>query len=53
MDTETNWVYRVFEPHGSDGWRPYGSDPEWWRGTITADDSSEGPSTLSPSSSRT
>ncbi|MFB7111908.1 hypothetical protein [Streptomyces sp. NPDC056190] len=43
MGTETDWVYRVFEPHGSEGWRPYGSDPERWRGTITADDSSEGP----------
>ncbi|MFI6495433.1 hypothetical protein [Streptomyces sp. NPDC050564] len=43
MGTETNWVYRVDEPHGSQGWRPYGSDPERWRGTITADDSSEGP----------
>ena len=43
MDTETDWVYRVFEPHGSEGWRPYGSDPERWRGMITVDDSSEGP----------
>ncbi|MFD7408880.1 hypothetical protein ACFV7R_41000 [Streptomyces sp. NPDC059866] len=43
MGTETDWVYRVFEPHGSEGWRPYGSDPERWRGTITADDSSQGP----------
>ncbi|MEU1409767.1 hypothetical protein ABZ471_47605 [Streptomyces sp. NPDC005728] len=43
MGTETDWVYRVLEPHGSDGWRPYGTDPERWRGTITADDSSEGP----------
>ncbi|MFF4760861.1 hypothetical protein [Streptomyces sp. NPDC001292] len=43
MGTETDWAYRVFEPHGSEGWRPYGSDPERWRGTITADDSSEGP----------
>jgi hypothetical protein len=43
MGTETNWVYRVDEPHGSDGWRPYDTDPERWRGTITADDSSEGP----------
>jgi len=43
MGTETDWVYRVFEPHGSEGWRPYGSDPERWRGSITADDSSEGP----------
>jgi hypothetical protein len=43
MGTETDWVYRVCEPHGSEGWRPYGRDPERWRGTITADDSSEGP----------
>ncbi|MEV5079077.1 hypothetical protein ACIQFZ_12125 [Streptomyces sp. NPDC093064] len=43
MGTETDWVYRVFEPHGSEGWRPYGRDPERWRGTITADDLSEGP----------
>jgi hypothetical protein len=43
MDTETDWVYRVCEPHGSEGWRPYGRDPERWQGTITADDSSEGP----------
>ncbi|MFE9926988.1 hypothetical protein ACFYQA_37295 [Streptomyces sp. NPDC005774] len=43
MGTETDWVYRVFEPHGSEGWRPYGNDPERWRGSITADDSSEGP----------
>ncbi|WP_406358490.1 hypothetical protein OHB56_38265 [Streptomyces sp. NBC_01635] len=33
----------MFEPHGSEGWRPYGSDSERWRGSITADDSSEGP----------
>ncbi|UXY22693.1 hypothetical protein N8I84_31270 [Streptomyces cynarae] len=43
MDTETDWVYRVFEPHGSEGWRPYGRDPERWRGMITTDDMSEGP----------
>ncbi|MGR6973565.1 hypothetical protein ACU639_28910 [Streptomyces cynarae] len=43
MDTETDWVYRVFEPHGSEGWRPYGRDPERWRGMITTDDLSEGP----------
>lgn len=43
MGTETDWAYRVFEPHGSEGWRPYSSDPERWQGTITADDSSEGP----------
>ncbi|MGW4825626.1 hypothetical protein ACWEP4_43935 [Streptomyces sp. NPDC004227] len=42
MNTETDWVYRVFEPHGSEGWRPYGSDPEWWQGVITAPDSTEG-----------
>ncbi|MFF4692382.1 hypothetical protein [Streptomyces sp. NPDC001307] len=42
MDTSTDWVYRVFEPHGSEGWRPY-DDPERWHGSITADDSAEGP----------
>ncbi|MEV0694488.1 hypothetical protein [Streptomyces sp. NPDC050388] len=42
MNTETDWVYRVFEPHGSEGWRPYGSDPERWQGAITAPDSTEG-----------
>jgi hypothetical protein len=41
MNTETDWVYRVFEPHGSEGWRPYG-DPEQWHGTITSDDSGDG-----------
>ncbi|WP_028803945.1 hypothetical protein [Streptomyces sp. 142MFCol3.1] len=43
MGTETNWAYRVDEPHGSQGWRPYGTDPERWRGTITAEASSENP----------
>ncbi|MEU0602746.1 hypothetical protein ABZ484_31670 [Streptomyces sp. NPDC006393] len=42
MNTNTDWVYRVFEPHGSEGWRPYGSDPERWQGAITASDSTEG-----------
>lgn len=42
MGTETDWVYRVLEPHGSEGWRPYGHDPERWRGAIAAADSSEG-----------
>ncbi|MER6108273.1 hypothetical protein [Streptomyces hirsutus] len=42
MNTETDWAYRVFEPHGSEGWRPYGSDPERWQGAITASDSTEG-----------
>ncbi|MGX4695444.1 hypothetical protein [Streptomyces sp. JNUCC 63] len=42
MNTETDWVYRVFEPHGSEGWRPYGSDPERWQGAITAADSVDG-----------
>ncbi|GAA3063628.1 hypothetical protein GCM10010448_53640 [Streptomyces glomeratus] len=41
MGTETDWVYRVFEPHGSEGWRPYG-DAERWHGAITAPDSAEG-----------
>ncbi|GHE83651.1 hypothetical protein GCM10014715_44340 [Streptomyces spiralis] len=43
MNTETDWAYRVFEPHGSEGWRPYGSDAERWQGTITTDDANEGP----------
>ncbi|MGW1811627.1 hypothetical protein [Streptomyces sp. NPDC002078] len=42
MNTTTDWTYRVFEPHGSEGWRPYGSDPEQWHGVITAADSDEG-----------
>ncbi|MCP3770185.1 hypothetical protein [Streptomyces sp. MAR25Y5] len=42
MNAETDWVYRVFEPHGSEGWRPYGSEPERWHGAITASDSAEG-----------
>ncbi|MET9964619.1 hypothetical protein ABZZ80_01485 [Streptomyces sp. NPDC006356] len=37
MDTEKGWVYRVDEPHGSQGWRPYGADPERWRGTVITD----------------
>ncbi|MER6978159.1 hypothetical protein [Streptomyces carpinensis] len=37
MGIETDWTYRVDEPHGSEGWRPYG-DPEQWRGTITTDE---------------
>ncbi|MFE0512938.1 hypothetical protein [Streptomyces sp. NPDC058964] len=41
MSTETDWVYRVDEPHGSQGWRPYGSQPERWRGTVTTDDPEE------------
>ncbi|AKJ15561.1 hypothetical protein ABB07_37515 [Streptomyces incarnatus] len=41
MSTETDWVYRVDEPHGSEGWRPYGDQPERWRGTVTSDDPKE------------
>ncbi|MFF0791647.1 hypothetical protein [Streptomyces spiralis] len=41
MGTETDWVYRVDEPHGSAGWRPYGRDPARWRGRITTDDPAE------------
>ncbi|MGW1913564.1 hypothetical protein ACWCQS_23235 [Streptomyces sp. NPDC002076] len=41
MSTETDWVYRVDEPHGSAGWRPYGDHPDRWRGTITTDDPAE------------
>jgi hypothetical protein len=40
MGTETDWVYRVEEPHGSEGWRPY-DGPERWRGTIITDDPTE------------
>ncbi|WP_055494705.1 hypothetical protein [Streptomyces sp. TP-A0356] len=41
MGTETDWVYRVDEPHGSQGWHPYGDHPGRWRGTITSDDPAE------------
>ncbi|MFJ5030484.1 hypothetical protein ACIQB5_20665 [Streptomyces sp. NPDC088560] len=41
MSTETDWTYRVEEPHGSEGWRPYGDDPGRWRGTVTTDDPKE------------
>ncbi|MER6070380.1 hypothetical protein ABT187_16390 [Streptomyces sp. NPDC001817] len=41
MGTEMNWVYRVDEPHGSAGWRPYGDDPDRWRGTVATDDPAE------------
>jgi hypothetical protein len=41
MGTEKGWVYRVDEPHGSQGWRPYGAHPERWRGTVITDDSKE------------
>ncbi|WP_030807894.1 hypothetical protein [Streptomyces sp. NRRL S-337] len=41
MSTETDWVYRVEEPHGSEGWRPYGDRPERWQGTVTTDDPEE------------
>ncbi|MFJ8364554.1 hypothetical protein [Streptomyces sp. NPDC093984] len=37
MGTVTDWVYRVFEPHGSEG-----CGPERWHGAITAPDSVEG-----------
>ncbi|MBL1087289.1 hypothetical protein JK359_35940 [Streptomyces actinomycinicus] len=42
MDTNTDWTYGVFEPHGSEGWRPYGSDPGRWQGAITVPDTAEG-----------
>ncbi|MEV6051895.1 hypothetical protein [Streptomyces sp. NPDC052107] len=42
MNTNTDWAYRVFEPHGSEGWRPYGCDPERWHGAIAAPDTAEG-----------
>jgi hypothetical protein len=41
MDTVKDWVYRVDEPHGSQGWRPYGGHPERWRGAISTDDPEE------------
>ncbi|MEU6774044.1 hypothetical protein [Streptomyces sp. NPDC046759] len=37
MSVEKDWAYRVEEPHGSEGWRPYGERPERWHGTITTD----------------
>ncbi|MEU6260858.1 hypothetical protein [Streptomyces sp. NPDC047043] len=42
MGTETDWVYRVDEPHGSQGWRPYGGHFARWRGTVTTDAPREG-----------
>ncbi|MEU1599390.1 hypothetical protein ABZ468_42955 [Streptomyces sp. NPDC005708] len=36
MDTEKDWVYRVEEPHGSEGWRLY-DGPEKWGGVFTTD----------------
>ncbi|MEU6609496.1 hypothetical protein ABZ922_31330 [Streptomyces shenzhenensis] len=42
MSTEKAWVYRVEEPHGSEGWRPYGGDAERRRGTIITDDQAHG-----------
>ncbi|QOV35909.1 hypothetical protein IM697_38705 [Streptomyces ferrugineus] len=41
MGTKRDWVYRVDEPHGSQGWRPYGAPPERWRGTVITDDPKE------------
>ncbi|WEO93738.1 hypothetical protein A6P39_006790 [Streptomyces sp. FXJ1.172] len=41
MGTEMDWVYRVDEPHGSAGWRPYSDDPDRWQGTVTTDDPAE------------
>ncbi|MGW9033005.1 hypothetical protein ACWGQ5_55700 [Streptomyces sp. NPDC055722] len=40
MGTERDWAYRVEEPHGSEGWRPY-DGPERWRGTITTEEPDE------------
>ncbi|MER5937648.1 hypothetical protein ABT121_10050 [Streptomyces sp. NPDC001928] len=37
MGAEKGWVYRVDEPHGSQGWRPYGGHPDRWRGTVVTD----------------
>ncbi|MFF8029272.1 hypothetical protein ACFZDJ_51245 [Streptomyces sp. NPDC007896] len=41
MGTEKVWVYRVDEPHGSQGWRPYGGHPERWQGTVITDEPKE------------
>lgn len=41
MGTGKGWVYRVDEPYGSEGWRPYGGLPERWRGTVITDDPKE------------
>ncbi|TXS53206.1 hypothetical protein EAO75_03000 [Streptomyces sp. uw30] len=41
MGTEKRWVYRVDEPHGSQGWLPYGVQAERRRGTVITDDPEE------------
>lgn len=41
MGTEKGWVYRIDEPHGSQGWGPYGGHPERWRGTIVTEGPAE------------
>ncbi|MGW2770873.1 hypothetical protein [Streptomyces sp. NPDC001275] len=48
MGTETDWVYRVDEPHGSRGWRSYGVHSERWRGTVATDNPKRTQSTSSP-----
>jgi hypothetical protein len=42
MGTERSWVYRVDEPHGSQGWRPCGGHSDRWRGRVTTETRSEG-----------
>ncbi|WP_369393566.1 hypothetical protein AB5J72_42960 [Streptomyces sp. CG1] len=42
MGTEKGWVYRVDEPHGSQGWHACGGHPERWRGTIITDEPKDG-----------
>ncbi|MGI5134307.1 hypothetical protein [Streptomyces sp. CA-106110] len=37
MGTERVWVYRVEEPHGSQGWHPHGSHSHRSRGVVTTD----------------
>ncbi|MGI5516099.1 hypothetical protein [Streptomyces sp. CA-106131] len=37
MGTERVWVYRVEEPHGSQGWHPYSSHSHRSRGVVTTD----------------
>jgi hypothetical protein len=36
MGTEKDWAYRVEQPHGSEGWRPY-NGLERWQGTIATE----------------
>ncbi|MGW2935610.1 hypothetical protein ACWDA7_27995 [Streptomyces sp. NPDC001156] len=36
MGTGKDWAYRVEQPHGSEGWRPY-NGLERWQGTIATE----------------